>query len=175
MIINRKARLIHKDGAHHVEHEADVKVDGFTYPYRSHHMARKDINHERILTDLDAKLEHRARIIGDVFSLIGTSGSVSGLPYRIIEANIQVHGPADFRLYVAWDEEHDGQKVRKDLRRRYQHPADCPDKASIRAMVMATVGSAAIVVSGARTRIEAFVENGRLVTVPKAGDNLRRP
>jgi len=156
MIHNRRAAMHHKHDGHHVVFHADVSAGELTVHYEAHHHAHELIDHERILSEFDAKMQHRAGIIGDVFSLHGQKDTIVGIPYEIIEANIQVHGPADFQLYVAWLEEHEGKKIRKNFKVRAAHPKDLPGKEAARARVRAHVASTATMLDLARLRVQNF-------------------
>lgn len=169
MIENRRAHLHHGPSGHRVIHRADVRAGDFVYPYEAHHAAHETVDHERILADLDAKLAHRAAILPDIFALIHEAAKAGTIPYRIVEANVQVHGPADFHLFVAWEEEHEGQKLKRDLRQRYEHPQEIPTKQAIRGLVAARVSETSGQLEGARQRIRDFAAVTPAGSVPRSG------
>lgn len=162
MSVEKKtAKIVHKDGGHSLHVTAQVRAGDFVFPYSAHHPAHHTVDHDAILTALDAKLAHRATLLTGIFALIGAHGAVDGVPYEVTEANIRVHSPAKFELFIRWTETHGGEEISKSRSVIVSGPSECEAPSQLLAAVEADIAATASMLAEARRRATAFSSGGQ--------------
>ena len=119
--------------------EADVRSKrGFVYPWVCHcHVTHKH-DHEKVIGLIESRLDARDEVVVSLNMLEGYPERVGLVKFTLTDCNLQVHGPARFRLYVAWKTESNVPNV-PDGHEHYEvwmtDPSKCPSPESILDMV----------------------------------------
>lgn len=145
-----------------VHHEARIAHPDSRATYDWHCACRPEEKHNHAAVEalLAQRLANRDKKVDGIWALVGRSRRVGLMRYEITDAEIQIHGPALWRLYVSWTQTAVGEddSHRDVFTVDYADPANCLDGDAVLAIVEGRVAAAGL------TRAKALRMAGEFVS-----------